>query len=262
MHRAIKKILWLTVSLAIVLALLLAGPAYMLASQRVALGGVWSQADRSSVGLAPAPSTHPEALVQVYAARAFDWRGAFGVHTWIATKPAGATHYQVHQVLGWRRPTVSSRPDVPDRAWYGSAPTLLTELRGKSAKRAIPEIREAVAAYPVTDRYRVWPGPNSNTFVAWVVRRVPGLRVDFPPTAVGKDYLLDTIVAEAPSGTGYQVSLGGLLGLTVAYDEGIEWQLLGLTLGVDITRPALKLPGIGRLGMASSEYTRGPGEAE
>lgn len=95
MHRVIKKILWLTVSLIIVLALLLAGPAYMLASQRVALGGVWSQADRSPVGLAPAPQAHPEALVQVYAARAFDWRGAFGVHTWIATKPTGATHYQV-----------------------------------------------------------------------------------------------------------------------------------------------------------------------
>ncbi|MCI0510828.1 uncharacterized protein DUF3750 [Chromohalobacter marismortui] len=258
MHRMIKTGLGVTVSLLIVLALLLAGPAYMLASQRIELGGVWSRADRSSAELAPAPRAHPQALVQVYAARAFDWRGAFGVHTWIATKPAGARHYQVHQVLGWRRPTVSSRPDVPDRAWYGSAPTLIAEVSGDAAARAIPEIRDAVAAYPATDRYRVWPGPNSNTFVAWVVRRVPELQVDFPPTAVGKDYLLDALVAEAPSGTGYQVSLGGgLFGLTVAYDEGVEWHLLGLTLGVDITRPALKLPGIGRLGMAALDTEGG-----
>ncbi|NWO56566.1 DUF3750 domain-containing protein [Chromohalobacter israelensis] len=252
MHPAIKKGVWLAVSLLVILALLLAGPAYMLASQRIDLGASWSHADRSSAGLAPSPQAHPEALVQVYAARAFDWRGAFGVHTWIATKAAGATHYRVHQVLGWRRPTVSSRPDQPDRAWYGSAPTLIAQVSGTAAERAIPAIRDAVAAYPEPQRYRVWPGPNSNTFVAWVVRRVPELQVDFPPTAVGKDYLLDGWWARAPSGTGYQVSLGGgLFGLTVAYDEGVEWQLMGLTLGVDIARPALKFPGVGRLGMAA-----------
>jgi hypothetical protein len=32
--------------------------------------------------------------------------------------------------------------------------------------------------------------------------------------------------------------------------EGIEVNLLGLSLGVDPVRPALKLPTLGRLGMA------------
>ncbi len=34
----------------------------------------------------------------------------------------------------------------------------------------------------------------------------------------------------------------------VAREEGIEVNLLGLTLGIDFAGPALKLPGLGRLG--------------
>ena len=39
----------------------------------------------------------------------------------------------------------------------------------------------------------------------------------------------------------------------VAEDEGLEINILGLTFGVDVTRPALKLPGLGRLGLSSRE---------
>jgi len=35
----------------------------------------------------------------------------------------------------------------------------------------------------------------------------------------------------------------------MARDEGIELNLLGLSLGIDFSRPALKLPFIGRLGV-------------
>ena len=52
-----------------------------------------------------------------------------------------------------------------------------------------------------------------------------------------------------PSGTGIRLSLGGYLGLTLGFVEGIEINFLGAVLGLDIRRPAVKLPGIGRLGM-------------
>jgi len=51
----------------------------------------------------------------------------------------------------------------------------------------------------------------------------------------------------APSNTGYQLSIGGLLGITLARDEGLELNLLGLVAGIDFRHPALKLPGIGRV---------------
>jgi len=76
------------------------------------------------------------------------------------------------------------------------------------------------------------------------------LRLRLPPTAVGKDYLPDGMPAGlAPSGTGVQLSLLGLAGLVLGLDDGIDVNLLGLTFGLDLLRPALKLPGVGRLGI-------------
>ncbi|MFC7367767.1 MULTISPECIES: DUF3750 domain-containing protein [Vreelandella] len=239
---------WLLGCVALLL-MLLAGPMWMLASNQVVTDGHWSTLDRSSAGLAPDPAKVQEAVVQVYAARAYSWRGAFGVHIWIATKTEGAAEYYLHQVLSWRRPTVVSSVDSPDRAWFGHPPELLADYRGDDAARLIPIITDAVARYPYTDLYRVWPGPNSNSFIAWVIREVEGLDVALPTTAVGKDYLFNEVVTSVPSGTGYQLSLGGVMGIMVAREEGIEINVLGLSVGLDIQRPALKLPGVGRLGM-------------
>ncbi|GHB17185.1 DUF3750 domain-containing protein [Salinicola rhizosphaerae] len=261
-RRALVRFLKIAVALLALVVALLLGPAYMLASQQVPLHANWQTADRTSADLAPDPARTPQAVVQVYAARTFEWRGAFGVHTWIATKTAGASRYRVYQVLSWRRPTVESGYATPDRNWYGNPPTLLADIRGDSAARAIQTIERVVPRYPEANRYRIWPGPNSNTFIAWVVRQVPELSVDFPPNAIGKDYLLDGIVARAPSHTGYQLSLGGLLGVVFALDEGVELDLLGLTVGVDFQSPALKLPGIGRVGMAQPTGSAGEKRVE
>lgn len=235
----------------LVLVLLLGGPVYVVASGEVNLEGHWSTADRSSAGLAPDPATTPEAVVQVYAARAFSWRGAFGIHPWFAVKPAGADRYTVYELIGWRvfrgGSGVSIRQGVPDGRWFGADPELLAELRGPAAARAIPRIDAAARRYPYAHQYRAWPGPNSNTFAAWIGRAVPELRLDLPATAVGKDYLGTDLVAHAPSGTGWQVSLFGVLGVLVAAEEGVEINLLGLTYGVDLNDHALKLPGVGRL---------------
>ena len=107
-----------------------------------------------------------------------------------------------------------------------------------------------MTAYPYPTSYRTWPGPNSNTFTAYVGRAVPGLRLDLPSTAIGKDYLPGPALAGlSPSGTGVQLSLLGLAGVLVGWEEGIEVNVLGLAFGLDVKRPALKLPALGRLGM-------------
>ena len=69
----------------------------------LARGGApdWRTASREPVGLAPDPAAHPGAIVQVYSARAWGWRSYFGVHTWIAVKPAGAAAYTTYEVIGW-----------------------------------------------------------------------------------------------------------------------------------------------------------------
>ena len=213
----------------------------------------WRTAPRHSIGIAPDPATETEAIVQVYVARAFGWRAAFGVHSWFAVKPTDAPAFTVYEVIGWnvmRGGGAVSRSNRPaDGMWYGNAPEVIAELRGDGVDAIIERIEKLAAAYPYDDSYSVWPGPNSNTFIAYVARQVPELSLDLPPTAIGKDYLPGgALFARAPSGTGWQVSLFGLAGVMIAANEGLEFNVLGLTFGVDVTEPALKLPGLGRIG--------------
>jgi hypothetical protein len=73
-----------------------------------------------------------------------------------------------------------------------------------------------------------------------------------PPTAIGKDYPYDGAwFGWTPSGTGLRATLGGYLGVTVGWLEGVELNVLGAVLGVDVRRPAIKIPGIGRIGMSA-----------
>jgi hypothetical protein len=214
----------------------------------------WWAARRDSSGQAPDPATTPEAVIQVYAARAVGWKGVLGVHTWIAFKPTGADQYTRYEVMGWgvRRgaPAIRKNRTVADGYWFGTKPDLLVDRRGDGVDELIAKVEAAVAAYPYPHTYRTWPGPNSNTFIAYIGRAVPELRLRMPPTAIGKDYLPDGAPAGlTPSGTGIQLSLLGLAGVLVGWDDGIEVNLLGLTFGVDLVRPALKLPGVGRLGV-------------
>jgi hypothetical protein len=214
----------------------------------------WRQARRDSSGQAPDPATTPEAVLQVYAARAVGLKGMLGVHTWVAVKPAGAPAYTRYEVVGWGvdrgAPAVRVNRTGPDNYWFGAAPELLVDLRGEGVDALIERVQAAVTTYPYPSTYRTWPGPNSNTFTAYVARAVPELRLDLPPTAVGKDYLPKGVPAGwSPSGTGVQLSLLGLAGVLVGWEEGLEVNLLGLTFGVDVNGPALKLPAVGRVGL-------------
>jgi hypothetical protein len=214
----------------------------------------WRAASREPIGLAPDPATTPEAVVQVYAARVIGWRGYFGVHSWVAVKPAGAPAYTVYEVIGWRLRYGNSalviRSRGPDERWFGSVPELLAERRGPEAEALVARIDEAARVYPYAAEYGLWPGPNSNTFTAWIARAVPELRIDLPPTAIGKDYLRDRVIATAPSGSGFQISFAGLLAFTVSGVEGLEVNVLGVSAGFNLYRPAIRLPILGRLGLA------------
>ena len=116
----------------------------------------------------------------------------------------------------------------------------------------IPLILRAVREYRYArpGDYRAWPGPNSNTFVAAVMASVPRIATNLPPTAIGKDYPYNgRWYGLTPSGTGLRVTLGGYAGLTVGWAEGVEINILGAVWGLDIRRPAVKLPALGRIGV-------------
>ncbi len=152
-------------------------------------GKDWQTASREPADIAPVPSETNEAVIEFYAADAFSWRGWFAVHTWLAVKPQGASAYTVYEVTGWRQPALNQfTTATPDRYWYGARPEKILSIQGEKAQRLIPQIQNAVPNYPWADQYTLFPGPNSNTFPAWVGIKVPELGLEMPFRAIGSGY--------------------------------------------------------------------------
>jgi hypothetical protein len=216
----------------------------------------WWEGRRDASGQAPDPAATPDAVIQVYGARAAGWRGVFALHTWIVLKPAGARAYTRFEVIGWGvdrgLEAVRVNRTGPDNYWFGATPELLLDRRGPDVEHLIGRVQAAIAGYPYRAAYRTWPGPNSNTFVAHIARSVPELGLDLPPTAIGKDWMANGVpLGTTPSGTGVQLSILGVAGVLAGVEEGVEVNLLGLSFGVDVKEPALRLPFVGRLGVPS-----------
>ena len=243
----LRPFLWL---LLVILLVYIAPVAVQAALSRKAMGGGWWSADRSSAGLLPPATIDAPARLRVYAARTVSWRGVFAVHSWLVLKDAGG-RYERYDLTAWGEP-IRVNGFEPDGRWFGKVPQEIYAADGKDAEAAIPAVRAAIASYRYrhTGDYNAWPGPNSNTFVASVMAAVPGLRASLPPTAIGKDFPVDgRWLALTPSGTGFRLTLGGYAGVTLGWIEGLQVNLLGLVAGLDLRRPAIELPGVGRLGV-------------
>jgi Protein of unknown function (DUF3750) len=212
----------------------------------------WWAADRSSAGLLPPARARSDSLVRVYSARTVRWKGIFAVHSWIVLKQ-GAGPYERYDLTAWGEP-LRVNGFVPDGRWFGQVPSVIYAANGLAADALIPRMRAAITEYKYRHYgdYRAWPGPNSNTFVASVLAAVPEIGVSLPATAIGKDFPVDgRWVSLAPSRTGIHLSLGGYAGFTIAWVEGIDLNLLGAVIGIDLRHPALELPGLGRLGVSA-----------
>jgi len=207
-------------------------------------------ADWSSIGSLPPATDYPDARVLVLSGRTGGWKGVFAVHSWIVFKRAGDRRWTRYDVVGWGSPVRTNNWPVDGR-WYGATPVAIADIAGDQAERLIPRVERAVTAYAYAEAgsYRVWPGPNSNSFVAAVLRAVPELRLALPPNAVGRDWRAGFYAGLTDSRTGVEVNAGGFASLKIGWVEGFEINLLGLVAGLDLRHPGIKLPGFGRIGV-------------
>ena len=167
----------------------------------------WWELERGPSGQAPDPAATSEPVVQVYAARTVGLRGLVAVHTWIAVKARDAKTYTRYEVIGWGvdcgLPALRVNRSGPDNYWFGARPERLVDLRGEGVDAIVERVEAAVADYPYPSTYKIWPGPNSNTFTAWIGRRVPELGLKLPLSAFGRNYPCGPV--EAADGL-YQVT--------------------------------------------------------
>jgi hypothetical protein len=209
----------------------------------------WRDADWSSTGSLPAASEYRPARVLVLSGKTGGWKGVFAVHSWIVFKGENASEWIRYDVVGWGNP-LRINGWAPDGRWFGHRPRVVADIAGAPAQALIPKIEATIAGYPFRHAgdYRMWPGPNSNTFVATVLRAAPEIGASLPPNALGRDYRAGFYAGPSDSRTGFELSLFGLLGLKIGWVEGIEINFLGLVAGLDVRHPALKVPGFGRVG--------------
>jgi hypothetical protein len=216
-------------------------------------------ANWSTVGMLPPATADRDARLLVFTGRTGRWKGIFAVHSWVVFKAQNATAWNRYDVVGWGRPVRFNGWD-PDGRWFGDTPRVLVDIRGDKAAALIPRVRNAIRAYDYGQfgDYRIWPGPNSNTFTAALLRAVPEIEVTLPPNAVGKDFRKEPYIGLSDSRTGIEASLWGILGVKIGWVEGVELNFLGLVAGLDLRHPALKLPGFGRLGLDDGSAIAAP----
>jgi hypothetical protein len=118
--------------------------------------------------------------------------GALAVHYWFVVLDEGGCHrWEVWQTknAGGDRCIGHVHRDLkaPEDGVGGGPARLEKQWTGDEARR-IARILDAVERYPWCERYRYWPGPNSNTFAAWVLRQA-GIDHRLSRKAIGAGYL-------------------------------------------------------------------------
>lgn len=209
----------------------------------------WREADWSSSGVLPAVSANRDAAVYVLAARTGGFKGALSVHSWIVVKARDADGYDRYDKVGWGSPI--RRNGYPaDAFWYSNKPWIVHAVVGADAERLIPDVEAAIDGYPYARAggYRIWPGPNSNSFVAHVLTEVPSLGALLPPNATGRDFAPGYAAFHiTPDWRDVHATVGGFVGFAIGARSGIEVHFMGLVAGIDVMRPALKIPALGRV---------------
>lgn len=105
-----------------------------------------------------------------------DGNGRHRWEVWQTRNAGGSCVGHVHRDLKPPEDGVGGGPSRLAVQWHGP-PAL-----------AIKSVLENPRSYPWCETYRMWPGPNSNTFVAWVLRQA-GIEQKLDPRGIGKGYL-------------------------------------------------------------------------
>jgi hypothetical protein len=213
----------------------------------LALGALSACAGPRPSGLAEPLAEGPALLVKsVRLPKSEPWHTRFARHTFFDLRPRSQGPWLRLEVLNPSSGvllTVLDEAEVfADQRW-GRSVEVLAARAGPEAARIARELLDRGPAQHLVylEGYRGFPGPNSNTFADALVRATPDFGVLLDHNAVGKDWAWPARVGRSATGTGVELELP-LLGLQLGLNEGVELHLLGLTLGVGLVPPTVKLP--------------------
>ena len=120
--------------------------------------------------------------------------GIIAAHLWFTVTEQQSEHSDRWEV--WQTPDAGGisfghlhcNLQAPAAGVGGGPSRVFAEWAGEEATRLHSALKQAAEQYPYCDRYRAWPSPNSNTFVAWALRRAR-VMCQLPWQAHGKNYV-------------------------------------------------------------------------
>ena len=116
--------------------------------------------------------------------------GAFAWHYWFVVEDETGRHrwevWQTKNAGAFCIGHVHRDLKHPDDG-VGGGPSRLAVIWQDQEARKLVEVLAKSESYPHCQLYRYWPGPNSNTFVAWVLRQA-GIDFLLDPRGIGRRF--------------------------------------------------------------------------
>lgn len=129
-----------------------------------------------------------EPFVRIYgvALPPFD---AIAIHAWVVVNPGGGAaseRWEVWPEAGGPYEYVRHNLFEVEEGLDHHDAFVIAERTGDDAAAIVEFVRTMAPMYPCRDTYVLIPGPNSASFVQWVIDKT-GLDVELPPSVIGKD---------------------------------------------------------------------------
>ena len=134
----------------------------------------------------------PACVVQLRYASLPHGLGLVADHYWFVVTEEGSG--ACHRWEVWQSPDAGGTSighvhcdlKEPD-ANVGGGPTRIAAVWHGAEARALRAVLERSGDYPHCHLYHYWPGPNSNTYAAWVLKKA-GIDYTLPWRAIGATY--------------------------------------------------------------------------
>lgn len=185
------------------------------------------------------------------------WYSRFAVHSFVDYQPSPDDSWRrveiVNEDSGIRHHEISSAEVTNPKRWNEQVRILSQEKT--DGEKLAQEIQTFVQSYPHSEHYVAWPGPNSNSFAERLLKSSTEASAQLDHNAVGKNF--GWYLGPTAAGTGFEVR-SSYLGFAAGLYEGLEFQFIGLSAGVGIWPPSVKLPFLPRLPLRSSMAPQKP----
>lgn len=127
----------------------------------------------------------------------------FAIHPWVITVKNGTTtrweiiyrKYKDKERFGYVYKNFYSNPTtgvkkhpLSTKYWNSILIGFISGDGNSLANKMVNFIEETTPFYPHKESYNPFPGPNSNTYIAWILKKFPEANIKLPWNAFGKNY--------------------------------------------------------------------------